>query len=264
MLKRKYHKTPTTYDEQITLLKNRGLIIPDESKALRYLHQISYYRLSAYFLPYQKTKDKFNDDVNFNQILDIYRFDRELRLLVFDCIERIEIAIRSQMNHILVQNYNDSHWQDNQEIFKTTYSNKQGDEINPFRDFQKIIKKNCDSKRPEVFIKHYKEKYHAPPNPPSWMCIELLTIGEISRLYCGLKQNKDKQEIANFFGLHYTVFSSWLHTLTYVRNICAHHARLWNRELAIRPDILLKPRRNWIRDSFNNNQRTFYFMCTLK
>ena len=97
MLKRKYHKIPTTYDEQIALLRNRGLNIPDESKALRYLQQISYYRLSAYFLPYQQIKDKFNDGTNFNQILDIYRFDRELRILVFDCIERIEIAIRSQI-----------------------------------------------------------------------------------------------------------------------------------------------------------------------
>jgi abortive infection bacteriophage resistance protein len=94
--------------------------------------------------------------------------------------------------------------------------------------------------------------------------MELLTIGELSRLYVGLKDNKDKQAIAKFFGLHHTVFASWLHTLAYVRNICAHHCRLWNREFAIKPEILLKPKNEWIQPAFNANQRTFYFLCTLK
>lgn len=246
-------------------MKLRGLQIPDESKALRYLQQISYFRLSAYFLPYQKTKDQFNDGVDFEQILDTYRFDRELRLLVFDCIERIEVAIRSQMTHILAHNYKSSHWQDNTLVFVPPYKNKRtGLMVSPYRELQQIIQKSCSAKHPEVFIKHYKDKYSAPVNPPSWMCVELLTIGDLSRLYVGLKQNKDKQEIASFFGLHQTVFTSWLHTLAYVRNICAHHARLWNREFAIKPEILLKPKNEWVQSAFNNNQRTFYFLCTLK
>lgn len=263
-LRRIYRKQPTTYDEQISLLLGRGLLIPEENNARRYLQQISYYRLSAYFLSYQQHKDIFNEGVNFNNILDLYKFDRELRLLIFDCIERIEVAIRAQMNHVLVQKYNSSHWQDIERIYKPSYYNKLGEEINPYNDFQAIINKSCNSKHPEVFIKHYIEKYYSPTNPPSWMCIELLTIGELSRLYNGLIENSDKQAIASFFGLHYNVFASWLHTLTYVRNICAHHARLWNRVFAIKPDILLKPQRDWISNSFNNNQRSFYFLCTLK
>ena len=265
MTKTVYNKIPTTYEDQIAVLRQRGLIIPDESKALRYLQQISYFRLSAYFLPYQKTKDQFNSGVDFDQILDTYRFDRELRLLVFDCIERIEVAIRSQMSHILAHNYNSSHWQDNPLVFIPPYqNNRTGLMTSPYSELQQIIQKSCNAKHPEVFITHYKEKYSTPTNPPSWMCMELLTIGELSRLYVGLKQNKDKQEIAKFFGLHHTVFTSWLHTLAYVRNICAHHARLWNREFAIKPEILLKPKNEWIQPAFNNNQRTFYFLCTLK
>lgn len=265
MPKKDYNKIPTTYEEQISLLKSRGLIIPDENRMLRYLQQISYYRLSAYFLPYQQVKNTFNEGIDSNQIIDNYRFDRELRLLVFDCIERIEIAIRSQMTHILAHNYNSSHWQDMPEVFTAPYMNKRfGVMVSPFDDLQRIISQNCSAKNPEVFIKHYLANYDNPPNPPSWMCIELLTIGELSRLYCGLNLNKDKQEIADFFGLHHTVFTTWLHTLTYVRNICAHHARLWNREFAIKPDILLKPKKQWIKSEYNINQRTFYFLCTLK
>ena len=85
--------------------------------ALHYLAQISYYRLSAYFLPYQKVKDRFDDGTTFNQIVDTYSFDRELRLLVFDCIERIEVAIRTQFIYCMHMHYGDSHWQDNQSLF---------------------------------------------------------------------------------------------------------------------------------------------------
>lgn len=96
------------------------------------------------------------------------------------------------------------------------------------------------------------------------MCFELLTIGELSNLYRGLRNNDDKKRIADFFKLHPTVFQSWLHSLTYVRNICAHHARLWNKDLAVEPTLLRKAKSHWISSRYNNNKRTFYFICVLK
>ncbi len=94
---RTYKKKPLLYTQQIELFKFRGLLIPDEAKAERYLNEISYYRLSAYALPFQKEKDKFDDGTTFQDVIGLYLFDRELRLLVLDAIERIEIAIRSQL-----------------------------------------------------------------------------------------------------------------------------------------------------------------------
>lgn len=264
MSKRNYYKTPLSFQDQLSLLKQRDLIVDNEPKAIDYLREISYYRLSAYFLPYQKTKDKFNPNTNFKQIIDTYSFDRELRLLVFDCIERIEVAIRTQMVYGMSMQYNDSHWQDNQNLFITPYYNKIGNLVDPYSDFQSIISKAKTARTPEVFIKHYIDNYNKPSNPPSWMCLELLTMGELSHLYRGLKNNSDKKRIANFFDVHPTVFVSWLHTLTYVRNICAHHSRLWNRDLAIEPEKLLKPVGNWISKPFENNKRMFYFICVLK
>jgi abortive infection bacteriophage resistance protein len=264
MDKKEYCKQPLSYAEQLKLVQSRGLIVEDEPKALKYFQQISYYRLSAFFLPYQQEKDKFNKGVTFKQILDTYSFDRELRLLVFDCIERIEITIRTQIIYALSSKYKNSHWQDDKSIFKSPYKNYRGDIVDPFGEAQKIITSARLAKNPEVFIKHYADTYSKPLNPPSWMSLELFTIGELSRLYNGLQHNEDKQLIARFFGLHYTVFVSWLHTLTYVRNICAHHSRLWNRAFAIKPDILLKPKHGWIGKPFENNQRTFYFLCTLQ
>jgi abortive infection bacteriophage resistance protein len=263
-MKKVYNKAPLSFQDQLNLLKSRGLEVGDEPKALSYLQEISYYRLSSYFLPYQKVKDKFDNGTTFEKIIETYSFDRELRLLVFDCIERVEVAIRTQMIYQMAIFYNDSHWHDNKAHFITPYYNKIGNLIDPYSDFQTIISKAKTARTPETFIKHYMNEYGVPANPPSWMCFELLTIGELSHLYRGLSNNADKKRIADFFDLHHTVFTSWLHTLTYVRNICAHHSRLWNRELAIEPDKLQKPKGIWIAKQFENNKRLFYFLSALR
>lgn len=261
----RYNKPPLTYSQQVALLQKRGLIVPDTSKAEGYLSRISYYRFSAYFLPFQKVKDTFNPGTTFDQVLDLYTFDREFRLLVFDAIERIEIAIRTQMIYHMSHRYG-SHWQDNASVFKPPSIHPvTGDVVNIFADIQTKILKSCQAKHPEAFIKHYFNTYTSPNTPPGWMGIELLTIGDIYSLYNALSDNIDKQAIATFFCLPQIVFSSWLHTLVYVRNICAHHSRLWNRELAIAPLILQNPRQSWIAPAFNtNNNRTFYLLCMLR
>lgn len=265
MSKRIYHKPPKTFQEQLQQLKDRNLTVEDDTKALDYLSRISYFRLSAYFLPYQKKKDWFDKGTTFQQIIDTYSFDRELRLLVFDCIERIEVAIRTQFIYGMATHYSDSHWQDNKQHFIKPFYDKIGNLIDPYSDFQSIISRAKTARRPEVFIKHYKDEYYKPSNPPSWMCFELLTIGEMSHIFRGLKNKDDKTRIVSEFNLHHSVFTSWLHSLTYVRNICAHHSRLWNKDLAVEPARLQKPIGNWVGNSYNqNNKRVFYFLCLLK
>ena len=263
-MKKDYNKPPLSFQEQLEKLKAKGLVIRDEDYALKKLSQISYFRLSAYFLPYQSKKDKFNGTVDFKQIIDTYSFDRELRLLVFDCIERIEVAIRTQFIYQMAIHYSNSRWHDDKNLFIAPFCNKVGTKIDPYSDFQSIIQKAKTTQKPEVFIKHYTENYKDPSNPPAWMCFELLTIGELSNLYRGLKDKEDKKRIAKFFDLHPTVFTSWLHALTYVRNICAHHSRLWNKDLAVEPSRLKKTMEAWVGDEFNNNKRVFYFLCVLK
>jgi abortive infection bacteriophage resistance protein len=263
--KKPYDKNPLSFEQQLQQLKDRKLIISDDDKALHYLSQISYYRLSAYFLPYQKTKDTFDADTTFKQIIDTYSFDRELRLLVFDSIERIEVAIRTQIIYCMATHHNNSHWQDDKGLFVHPVHNKVGYLIDPYSDFQSIISKAKTVSSPEIFIKHYMDTYSTPSNPPSWMCFELLTIGQLSRIYKGLKNKDDKKRIATKFDLHPTAFASWLHSLTYVRNICAHHSRLWNKDLAVEPSRLEKPVGDWLSDRYsNNNKRTFYLLSVIK
>lgn len=264
MTKKKYTKLPLSFQDQLIQLQGRGLHIDDQAKAICYLQSISYYRLSAYFLPYQLVKDAFNAGTTFTQIIQTYMFDKDLRLLVFDCIERLEIAIRTQFIYNMALHHNDAHWQDNKTLFINPFYNKVGNLVDPYSDLQNIISKAKTARTPEVFIKHYTDTYNSPANPPSWMCLELLTMGELSHIYRGLRNNSDKKRIASFFDVHHTVFTSWMHTLTYVRNLCAHHSRLWNRDLAIEPDRLLKPVGNWIGTRYENNKRMFYFICVLK
>lgn len=259
-----YNKPPLTYLQQISLMEERGLVFTDKQQAENILKEISYYRLSAYSLAFQQSKDLFNPGVEFESIVDLYLFDKELRLLVFDAIERIEVAIRAQIIYQLSHKYG-AHWQDNSDIFVDPYLTKRGIKVDVFSETQRIISDNCNAHFPEVFIKHYKSKYDWPKNPPSWMCIELVSMGQLSRIFASLKSTSDRRDIANHFNLHHTLFQSWLHSLTYVRNICAHHSRLWNREFAIQPEIPIKKlSKPWIEPRFANNNRCFYFLCILK
>lgn len=263
MAKKVYAKPPLTYQDQVQTWVNRGLQVPDPLRAQSYLSHISYYRLSAYCLPFQTVKDKFNKNTTFDDVLSLYMFDRELRLLILDAIERIEIGLRTQIIYQLAHKHG-SHWHDDANLFKNSYTNKKGNLIEPFKKLQEFLKNEYNSTDPEVFIKHYFDNYHTPQNPPSWMAIELLTIGNLSRMYSNLKNEPDKKLISRTFNLYFPVFESWLHAITHLRNLCAHHCRVWNREYRITPSLLNSPGYNWVDTSFNINKRTFYYLNVLK
>ncbi len=241
-----YNKPHKSYEEQVQLLKDRGLIINDEQRAIKHLKNISYYRLSAYMLPYKKSengviKDKFLDGTTWDKVYDLYVFDRKLRILVFDIIERLEISIRTQIIYQLAEKYG-SHWQDNRSIFKAPSNiilqNGKNVTIDVFLEIQDHIKQQLNNNKAEVFIKHYKSKYDNPINPPSWMCLEIMYFNHLSKICTGLKNRADISSISGYFDLPPDIFCSWLHTINYVRNLCAHHSRLWNRDLSIVPSKL--------------------------
>lgn len=263
MAKQSYNKPPLSYSQQVQKWIDRGLQVTDTYRAQSYLSHISYYRLSAYALPFQSKKDEFDKGTTFDDVLNLYLFDRELRLLILDGIERIEIGFRTKIIHDLANKYG-SHWQDNQKVFRKDYKNHKGEFVRPYKSLQKYLDKQYHSSDPEVFIKHYFDKYDKPKNPPSWMAIELVTIGGLSRLYSNLRGVSDKKIIAKNYKLHYKVFQSWFHAITHLRNLCAHHCRVWNREYRITPSYLKNPKFNWVDHSFNINNRTFYYLHILK
>ena len=268
-----YNKPPLTYAKQVELLISRGLLILDKKCAERHLSNISYYRLSAYMRPYKQIVDgviidDFIPGTTWDMVYRLYVFDRKLRLLVFDAIERLEVAIRAQIIYQLSLKYG-SHWQDEKSIFRSPQriSLRDGREVEKdvYKDIQRHIKEQLNSNKAEKFIRHYCSKYDSPENPPSWMSVEVMYFNHLSKICTALRERADKTEIAAYFSLPPDIFCSWLHTINYVRNICAHHARLWNRELDITPKVLSFPKKNmWIsKPNTVKNSRIYYFLCML-
>lgn len=269
----KYEKKPLSYKEQIELLKSRGVVFANEAKAEYQLANVSYFRLSAYMFPFKKKiggeiVDEFKYGTSWKDIYDMYVFDRKLRLLIFDAIEKIEVAIRSHMVYILSHHYG-SHWQDEKSIYKSERRIILNDgttkDVNVYGDIQRHINEQLHNNHAEQFIEHYRDKYNDPTNPPSWMCVEVMYFNQLSYIYSNLEKRSDRVEIASSFALPPDVFSSWLHTMNYVRNICAHHSRLWNRDLKIVPSILkFSKTKNWISNPESvQRSKIYYFLCMI-
>ena len=220
-----YNKPHLTYQQQIELLKERGLIINDEAFAIIKLQHISYYRLSAYFLPFQSSKDKFDEGITFEMLLNLYHFDKELRILTFNAIEKIEIFLRTSIAYSFSQKHNAFAY-----MQKENFCSKE-------KDFEWLInditKETSRSK--ETFIKHFRDTY-TNEDLPIWMVVEIISFGTLSKLYTMLCPQTEK-EILNGIKLPSFVFKNWLHVFSYVRNISAHHSRLWNRQFVIKAKI---------------------------
>ncbi len=224
----KYDKPPLSIDDQIQRLKDRGLVVSDEERAKRYLTHIGYYRLSAYILPYEEQSSnnerthKIQSDVSFDDIVDLYVFDRKLRVLVLEAIERIEVSVRSNWTHYLSIDSNSSH-----AFLCKKYFNNHWDYLEQLSKAAKDVKQSN-----EIFVKHYLNKYTDPYLPHIWAISETLSIGALSRWYKNTKCKNIKSKVAKAVGIPSAeLMDGILHCLTLLRNICAHHNRLWNRKM---------------------------------
>ncbi len=226
----RYSKQALSFTDQINKLKSRGLNISDENYAEEILSSISYYRLRAYTYPFQDNTSEhhpFKIDISFEEIISLYRFDQKLRMLIFNAMEQIEVALRTQIIHQFAIDEG-SHWQTDRNLFKTN-RNRKGELF--FDVHQQTLKAEID-RSSEKFIEHYKDKYTAPKMPPSWMTLEVVSMGTLSKLYKSLKTCDAKKRVAKFFGLpNPYILENWMLSFSHLRNICAHHSRLWNRRL---------------------------------
>jgi len=230
----KYKKSALSFEEQADLLIRRGLIINNREELINYLKQVNYYRLSGYWYFFklidpESGEEKFKPDTSMEKIRVRYEFDRDLKMLLMDAIEKIEVCIlRTRLVENISQKYGPFGYTD-----LKNYSPK-FDRRN-FYELMTFIYDN-EKESDKEFIKRYHNKYDEEIHLPIWMAVELMTFGELLTLY--RNQTMDvKREIASGFDLEATVLSSWLHTLLYIRNACAHHARLWDRPMSIPPKI---------------------------
>ncbi|WP_339753237.1 Abi family protein [Algoriphagus aquimarinus] len=253
-----FDKKPLPFLDQIQLLRDRGMDIPEIDKARLFLSNISYYRLSAYwytFLKNPKTEHLFVAKSTFDRVLNTYIFDRKLRLLIFDEIERIEISLRTKLIYEYSLEFGNN-WYETKSLFKGKDSY--------YYKLQELLISEMN-KTSEVFIRHYRNKYTFPANPPAWMALELASFGQLSMLFKNLKSNPARKRVAAHFGLDEVVLESWLESLSYVRNACAHHMRLWNRKLPRTPIVPKKPVYDWIEvNPEQKNQNKLYLtLCII-
>ena len=193
------------------MLSERGMIISDQREAAHYLQFISYYRLSGYFFHFQNrdgtdNKEKFLPDISFQKIINIYVFDRELRLLVMDAVERIEVAFRTQLINVMCQKCGPHWFMDSRYFVDYNHS----DLINKLDE---MVREYAESKRRgrpkgELFINHYAEKYADPKYPPCWMLAEVLSLRTWSVIYSKLKYRDCQKAIAGSFGVSNEVLAS--------------------------------------------------------
>jgi abortive infection bacteriophage resistance protein len=251
----KYTKPPLTFDQQADLLIRRGLVVSDRKALLVHLSNVSYYRLSAYWYPFRQQDDTLKPGTAFEKIWRRYTFDCQLRLLVMDAIERVEIAVRTQFTNKFTLKYGAFGHLDPCNL-PNIGEERWADLI------QKIRDETVHSQ--ERFVEHYREKYKKETDLPLWMTVELMTFGMLFTFFRGT-ETEIKRNVAAVYGISAEVLDSWLHCLNQVRNICAHHGRLWNRVLGIKPAI---PRRNkhpqWHTPIEVGNERLFAVLTLLR
>lgn len=250
-----YAKPWLSIDDQVENLSRRGLDVGDRHAAGRLLREVGYYRLTGYLYPFRES-EPYVDDRGRTQtrVLSAYspgssvrdaalliNFDRELRMLVLEGVERIEIALRTQLGYSLGKLSPFSY--EDRSTFVSAFTQPQVDEEgapSPSRHdawLERVRERQSGSD--EAFVTHFRTKYD--DRMPIWALTEILELGHLSRLYGGLR-NDVATEIAAAFGVPTKqLMQSWVATLNYVRNVAAHHARLFNRKLVVAPK---RPRSN--------------------
>ncbi|XOV67583.1 MAG: Abi family protein [Fluviicola sp.] len=232
-------------DELIVKLREKNLEISqeDEIPLKNYIRSIGYYRLSGYFKPF-KTDGRFNDGTNYKHIIDLYTFDKELRLMSLHALKTIEINLKAALSDTLSISY-DSDWYVQPKLFDSTrkkeamvndYQCVDGNvevvpvkkDINLYRGLLEGIQENVDRNKGKEYLVHLREKYDKMEAVPSWMMMQCISFGKLSKLF-GLLKPSERRGVSRLFGAaNADAFPSWLESFVVLRNLSAHHERAWN------------------------------------
>lgn len=244
-----------SFNEQLELLKSRGMVVKDEKKALGYLKSLGYYRLSGYLYSFRqidphcpKTRlDQFIPNSQFEDVKALYMFDKKLRQLALDALERIEIALRVNIVYELGK-YDPLVYQ------KPQYFEPHFDHQKWLNKYQKLVKRDEENS----FVKHNLEHYG---DLPIWAASEIWDFGTMSMLYKGILA-KDKERIAKIYhlkdGKH---LQTHLHAFNFIRNVSAHHSRLWNKPIIFKANLKGLQDEQWKQ---LNAAQPFVYFCLMK
>jgi abortive infection bacteriophage resistance protein len=251
-----YPKKVISFDKQVQLLQERGLVIEDPDSAKDFLRNISYFRLQGFWWEFQLDKDnhKFKEGTTFESIIDLYTFDRKFRLIIFDAIERIEIALRTKLVYYPSIELDQWWFEESDNFFNENFHEESLDEVD------KEL-----SRTKEIFIKSHYAKYGNDHRPPAYKTLEVISFGCLSKLYSNLKNEVTaKDRIAKELNLpNHNFLRSWLQTFNTIRNIIAHHSRIWNRNIDFAPKFLHKTEFAFIEKPENEHSMYHCMSCIL-
>ena len=223
----KQHQPPMSIDEQITNLREKGLIIDNEDYARSFLNDVSYFRLiKAYSLGLKAKNGNYNENVRFEDIVQLYLFNSNFRQALFPQIEKIEINLRCCLANYFSGKYGVLGYED-----KNNFAVSDENFQIFFDEIQKEIIRN--DRKP--FIKNFQRNYQGG-KIPLYALVEVMSFGALSKFYKNMK-NEDKKAIASQYNVSYSYFESWIENLSYVRNICAHYGRLYNAKMTKTPRL---------------------------
>ena len=244
IVKESYPKKWIDHGAQVEKLRMRGLLVSDVDLAKRFLAYSNYYRFTGYCLRFQhidtQTGDRvFNPNVSFSDVMDLYDLDRELRDCIADALESVEISFRSAVayhfaaahgafGHTVRDNF------DRKFITRPIDANGQLLPSQYDEWHNGLVSETRRSN--ELFVRHFEGKYSQFPDLPIWSALEICSFGTLSKMFKNMLR-VDMRPIAQCYSLQATTLDSWMHTFVYVRNICAHHSRLWDKTFAISPQL---------------------------
>ena len=219
-----YSKPWLSVEDQVQLLETRGLKLGDRKEAIQFLRHVNYYRFSGYCLAFQKVSSAF-ENVQFIEIQNAYKFDVALRDVLTEALEVIEIDVRANLALIFGQRYG-AYGHTVRANFRTTFK---------FEEWTSKIHEEADRSK-ELFVTHFRNQYAGFPNLPCWVVTEIMSFGSLSQMYEG-SLDQCQTPIASRYSMQKGDLESALHHLSYVRNVCAHHCRLWDRQWNISPKL---------------------------
>lgn len=227
----------------------------DEDMAIKQLASISYFRLASYWKLYETdtATHQFINGTRLKDVVSLYNFDKELRTIIFTAIQDIEVALRTRIIHFFSLEHGAFWFMD-----ATKFNN-----LSIFNACLENIQNELSRSREEFLQEHF-ARYDSPSMPPVWKTLEVVSFGNLSKLYANMKDNDVKKKVAKSMGLpKYEYMESWMRSITVLRNCCAHHGRVWNRRYPTMPQMPARLPLAWADTSRVRPMKLYAQLCAI-
>ena len=216
-------KKPTTIEEQIKLLKSREVVIEDENFAKKFLRIYNYYFVTGYLHPYKTSDDKYKN-ISFNGIATQIKFDMRLREICMYALDIIEKGLKTIIAYEFSHNYENG----NIAYAYSLYFPNDEDKHTRLMEHYNV---SLNNNKELPYVKHNMKTYGILP---TWVAIELFTLGNIEKFFSMLDTNT-KKKIEDIIGFPKNKIQNWIENLRIFRNMVAHNQRLYNFSILSMP-----------------------------